>query len=57
MPRENLHQTEGIGLTTANMQCTEMTRIMKQILILLGLIESPPKNRTFMARDENLLIV
>ncbi len=57
MPRDNLHQVEGTGLTIVNKQCIEMTRIMKQILVLLGLIKSPPKYRTFMAHDENLLVV
>jgi hypothetical protein len=57
MLRDNLHQAEGTGLTIVNRQCIKMTRIMKQIIVLLGLIQSPPKHRTFMAHDENLLVV
>jgi hypothetical protein len=57
MSRDNLHQAEGIGLMAANKQCIEMTRIMKQIPVFSGLIESPPKSRTLMAHDENPLIV
>lgn len=57
MLRNNLNHTEGTGLTIVNRQCIEMTGIMKQILVFLGLIESPTKHRTFMAHDENLLVV
>jgi hypothetical protein len=57
MPRDDLHQADGTGLTIVNRQCIEMTRRMKQILVLLGLIESLPKHRTLMAHDENMLIV
>jgi hypothetical protein len=57
MPRDGLHQAEGTGLTAANRQCTEMTRSMKQIPVLSGLIESSPKSRTLVAHDENPLVV
>jgi hypothetical protein len=56
MPRDGLHQAEGTGLTAANRQCTEMTRSIKKIPVLSGLIESPPKGRTLVAHDENPLV-
>jgi hypothetical protein len=57
MPKDNLHQIEGTRLIIVNRQCIEMTRSMKQILVLLGLIKSPPKHRTLMAHDKNLIVV
>jgi hypothetical protein len=57
MPRNGLHQVEGTGLTTTNKQSIEMTRNMKQIPVLLRLIESPPKSKTLVAHDENPLVV
>jgi hypothetical protein len=57
MPRDGLHQAKGTRLTSANKQCIEMKKSMKQIIILLGLKESPLKSKTLMAHDENPLVV
>jgi len=57
MPRDGLHQANGTRLIATNKQCIEMTKNMKQIFVLLGLIESPPKSKTLVAHDENLLVI